>query len=310
MGLFARGYSLLAREGDRPAEEEAQRRLSWLSSHPSEPCAWGYPFDWQSTVFIPAGTPSSVVTATVADAYRELFARTGGGADEILGACRFVETRLARPYETDDSVCFSYTPIDRMAVHNANLLAGELLLFGGHAFDHPTWRSLGRRAFTYTIDHQRADGAWDYWGPPDVGTRPPHIDAYHTGFVLRMLRRAHALTGDDRYAEAAHRGYAFFNRHLLDGVVPRNTAERDYPVDGHAVAETLLTHLAFRDLDAAAADRAGELLRWANAGMRDERGFYYYLWSPRSINRLPMMRWVQGWMFLALAAWLTDERNP
>lgn len=313
MGLFARGYLMLAAEGDEEAEHEAARRLDWLAGHAvSSPgtTSWAYPFDWQSAVFLPAGTPSAVVTATVTDAFREQFDQTGEGADVVMGAAEFVARALRRPVETHEHVCFSYTPVDSMVVHNANVIAAELLAWAGHRFDQPEWRALGRRAFDYTIAHQDSKGAWDYWGPDDGHRHARHVDAYHTGFVLRMLMRAYRTSENPRYLESALRGYDFFNASLLDGVVPRYTDTRQYPVDGHAVAEALLTHLAFRAHENDADSRASELLAWANAHMRDPRGFYYYQWSPRRTSRIPMMRWVAAWMFLALAAWATEEETP
>src|SRR5215813_12316220 len=91
---------------------------------------WGYNFDWQSrSFFLPRGTPAIVPTAFAARALCEAaevisreeylpFART---------ICDFILNDLNRSAESNDEVCFSYSPLDHTRVFNASLLAGETL---------------------------------------------------------------------------------------------------------------------------------------------------------------------------------------
>ncbi len=315
MGLFARGYLLLARSGDPRAREEADRRIAWLLDHPSPfgvGVSWGYPFDWESQCRLPAGTPSAVVTAAVGDALRLRAALSGPETDaaHLAAVGEFLSRGLRRLEGPDGSLCFSYTPLDAMHVHNANLIAAEFLLWAGARFQRHDWQRLAERAFRYTLRDQEPSGAWDYWGPPDRGRRARTVDPYHTGFVLRMLLRAHAIAARDEVLQAAERGYNYFVRALFDGPRPRATDTRPHPVNIHSVAEALLTFLAFRHLDPRAEARALALLSWAREILQDRQGFFYTLWSPRRVSRLPMMRWGQGWMFLALSAWLAAEERP
>lgn len=320
MGLLARGYAILGAGGDAAAAEEARRRLAWLEEHRATGIAgvgWGYPFEWESRIRIPTGTPSAVVTATVADAFRTVREESLAGRldhdvahlDEVLqGTARFVAEDLSRT-ETEHGICFSYTPIDEFRVHNANLIAAELLLWAGRTYERLDWEALARRAFAYTLADLEPSGAWDYVGPPDRGTVKRMVDPYHQGFILRMLLRAHDLTDDPRYMDAARRGYAFFREHLFREGRPRATESRDYPVNVHSVAEGLLVFNAFRDVEPDAGPHADAALTWADTHMRDPDGFFHYLWSPGRVNRLPMMRWGQAWMFLALAH-LATGRTP
>ncbi|UCG93705.1 MAG: delta-aminolevulinic acid dehydratase, partial [Candidatus Aerophobus sp.] len=90
---------------------------------------WGYNFDWQSEIRLtPKGTPTIVNTSFIAhaflDAY-ELFSE-----ERFLGiarsACEFIlhDLHITR---SGDSVCFSYSPIGRSRIHNANILGAGLL---------------------------------------------------------------------------------------------------------------------------------------------------------------------------------------
>ena len=66
MALFALAYLTLYQATRQEAyRARAQECLDWLETNPSwrhPGLGWGYPFDWQSLVFIPRGTPSGVVT--------------------------------------------------------------------------------------------------------------------------------------------------------------------------------------------------------------------------------------------------------
>ena len=170
--------------------------------------------------------------------------------------------------------------------------------------------ATAERAFRYTLVDQEPNGAWDYWGPPDRGQYKRTVDPYHTGFILRMLRRAYATTGHHEYLDASERGYHFLVDRLMNGAIPRATESREHPINIHAVAEALLTFRAFRDLDPEAPARAEALLDWAGRTLQDPRGFFYTQWSPKQVHRLPMMRWGQAWMFLALSAWVAGEEQP
>jgi len=93
--------------------------------------AWGYNFDWQGRAFFaPRGTPAVVPTAFAVRALVEA-ARAFEDDRQYLraarGACDFILRGLNRSVDSDDELCFSYTPLDRTRVYNASLLAAEAL---------------------------------------------------------------------------------------------------------------------------------------------------------------------------------------
>ena len=68
MALFARGYiNLYKKFGNEKYLDKAVYCLNWLMENSSKGYSgfcWGYPFDWQSRVFVPKGTPSGVVISS------------------------------------------------------------------------------------------------------------------------------------------------------------------------------------------------------------------------------------------------------
>ncbi len=145
-GVNAKGLALFAlaelsrfREtGDQQHAENAvgladrllEMRIVGKTDDGEPTAAFGYDFDWQSrNFFAPIGTPAVVPTAFASQAFVELFDVCGDEKylDAAKEICGFILNGLNRSVETDDEVCFSYTPIDKGIIFNASLLAGESL---------------------------------------------------------------------------------------------------------------------------------------------------------------------------------------
>src|ERR1043166_878348 len=127
--------------------------------------AFGYNFDWQSRVFFaPVGTPAVVPTAFASQALVEAYQAFGD--ESYLAAatqiCEFVLSGLNRPVETDDEVCFSYTPLDNSIIFNASLLAGESLSRVGAITGSTEYLEMAAKTARYVVRHQRSDGGWVY----------------------------------------------------------------------------------------------------------------------------------------------------
>ncbi|GAI79535.1 unnamed protein product, partial [marine sediment metagenome] len=73
IGLFATSYLDLYKYSDDKANiEKANWCLDWLLKNRAPTSigyGWGYPFDWQSTEFVPKNTPNGIVTTVVGDAF-------------------------------------------------------------------------------------------------------------------------------------------------------------------------------------------------------------------------------------------------
>src|SRR5204862_3723970 len=79
--------------------------------------------------------------------------------DEI---CRFILTALNRPIETDDEICFSYTPLDNGIIFNASLLAGESLARVGALTRNAEYLRMVAKTVRFVVRRQRSAGAWTY----------------------------------------------------------------------------------------------------------------------------------------------------
>ena len=77
-----------------------------------------------------------------------------------------------------------------------------------------------------------------------------------------------------------------------------------YPIDIHSVAQSIITLLELKGLDAGSVSLAHSVFDWASENMWDRQGYFYYQVLPFYKNKISYMRWSQAWMLLALATLL------
>lgn len=281
--------------------------LSQLSSKGYSGNCWGYNFDWQSRVFfVPKYTPTVVNTSYVAHAFLDAYEATG---DEnylrvARGACDFILKDL-HCSEDGDFICFSYTPIDQLKVHNANIL-GAGLLARVFSFTHEEQlRQTAKRAVGYVMKYQKADGSWNY---AETNIQK-WIDSFHTGFVLESLKHFIDSTGDKEFEKNLTIGFDFFINHFfLENGTPKYFHDRVFPIDIHSAAQGLLTLTKLKRFHPQAEAIRNKLMHWVIQHMQDEKGFFYFQKRKYFTNKISYMRWSQAWMYHALTYCVYDEK--
>jgi hypothetical protein len=307
MGLMASGYlSLFKTTGQQQYLVKAEDILAWLASNGNQAypgISWGYPFHWQSGIFTPRGTPSSVVTGVVGDAWLDHYELSESQESQIIArrVAEFFLNGLNRYKKRGDQICFSYTPLDNFKVHNANLFAAAFLARLWAITSDECYKDLSLKAVRYTLSEQNDDGSFYYWGS-DPRTM---IDHYHTGFILRHLDTIQRATGADFINQPLKQGYSFYVNELFTGDgVPKYTPDSLYPINIHSCSEAILC-LSQLGTDQGGFDRLEAVVSFTIKNMRADEGFYIAelrkrWWGEQKVT-VPYMRWAQAWMFLALA---------
>ncbi|MHA1410281.1 MAG: hypothetical protein ACTSQY_08275 [Candidatus Odinarchaeia archaeon] len=307
MGLFARGYLKLYRKLKKKSYlKKALFCLNWLIRNPSKGyhgMCWGYPFDWQSRIFIPARTPSGVVTSSIAhafiDAYEELNDEKYPGVAK--SCCKFMLYDLNIDKIGNDKICFSYTPLDKFHIHNANILVSSVLLRTYAYTKERKFKDSAIKAINFTVSHQNKDGSWYYWAPPDELVY--NIDNYHTGFVLEGLNIARRVLKDEfKYKSELVKGVEFYDRTLfVNKQIAKYNVNNVFPIDIHSCAQGIITFSELKDLKRKYIDNARSIARWTIKEMQDSTGYFYYRRYKTYKDKTPFIRWGQGWMLRALS---------
>jgi hypothetical protein len=308
--------------GEQQYLDKSHECLRWLldnpgpGSSPANGLGWGYPFDWQSSMLIPAGTPNGIVTTAAGDAFWQHY--KGSDQREYLDRCSEIARFLyALPVDRLDKnkICFSYTPLFINHVHNLNLFVAEFLIKAGMETNHEQWVLAGNQAVNYTLADQRTDGSFDYNGPPENPQN--YSDHYHTGFVLRMLYSIWKLTGREDVMQSLEICLThYLSRFFENNRIPKLLPDRKYRIDIHSCAEAVLclSELSPRWPDNLSL--AGNVLAWTLENLQDPSGYFYFGFLKSRISgrvyksRIPYIRWSQAWMLKALASYAENTRKP
>jgi hypothetical protein len=323
LGLIGLGYISQYRKTKDPVLlEEIQKIRSMLlsnsfASYPGK--HWGYPFDWQSSVFFPKGTPSGVVTSVIGKfflEYRACFNDTT--VDPILhDIAEFFMKGLNRTGNGENEVCFSYTPMDTYQVHNANLFVAEYLLKVSVLLEDNSCRDLALKAMKFTLNRINEDGSI-YYG---TGSQYTTVDNYHTGFVIRTLVNINLILQDPLIRTKIDELFNYYFTHFFHlNKYPRITNTSLNPVDIHSVSESILVLDNFRKSSSSIETVFNNVVEFAvNEMYCKKKGYFIYrvyiTKGGKSIKKvkIPYLRWSQAWMNFALSSILfplPDEQKP
>jgi hypothetical protein len=310
LALFLSAFVKLAKTGMDNQDDLIRLmidRLIALRSEDARYWCWGYSFPWQTrTIVVPRGASNLVCTTFVANALLDVYEQRQdpGCLSMAVSAADYILNELY--WDDGGSVSsFSYPlPSIQSQIHNASLLAAALLC---RVYKHTAQKKFLEPAFRvarYAVSKQHADGSWYYGEAP----KQRWIDNFHTGYNLGALQSIGRYAETTEFESCIRRGFEFYRAHFFreDGAA-RYFHDRTYPIDIHCVAQSIITLLAFKDLDPGNIPLAHSVLRWAMDHMWDDRGFFYYRVLRSCTIRTSYMRWSQAWMLLALATLLCES---
>ena len=276
------------------------KKLIKLKSPNQKNYCWGYNFDWQNRgFFLPKFSPNIICTTfaanAVLDAY-EKYSKTGY-LDMAVSAGCFLISDLNR-MEDESGLCFSYTQYDKNQVHNANLLGAAFLGRLYSVTGDKKFFDLALKAVEFSVKKQHEDGSWPY------GERKAQrwVDNFHTGYNLIALKKFGQYTGNKNFTDSIQKGFQFYLKNFFttDGL-PKYYHNKLYPIDIHAIAQSIVTLVELSSFDEGAVDMAIRVYRWAIKNMQSKNGYFYYQQERFFKNKILYMRWSQAWMLYALA---------
>jgi hypothetical protein len=266
---------------------------------------WGFNFDWQSRAFfLPKFTPTVVNSSFIGHALLDTYQFTNKqeALEMALPISRFILNNLNRK-EDAQGICFSYSPLDHTAVHNANLL-GSSLLMRLHKFQRDNeLKETALASLAYSMSYQMNDGSW-YYAETDYQR---WIDSFHTGFNLQSISYFLKEGIGLEYKEAFDKGVRFYSENFfLEDGAPKYYHNKAYPHDIHSAAQAIAF---FSELNGGYEHLKKKIMRWMLENMRDKKGYFYYQKNRFITNKIPYMRWAQAWTLHALTSFLLSHEQ-
>lgn len=317
LALFISGYAKLSQIKSFQQESIEQIKLLadkviTLRTPGFSGNCWGYNFDWESRAFFQKkGTPTIVATTYVANALLDAYETTKNETylETAISAKNFIIKDLKRTYNKNQNFAFSYSPFDETSVFNASLL-GARLLSRIYTFNkEEELIELARKAVAYCCDYQNSDGSWFY------STLPFHqwIDSFHTGFNLECIYEYGLFSKDDSFQENFNKGLKYYLKTFFDKEGRSKYYNNAlYPIDIHAPSQLIIT-LSKANLFMENRKVIDSVLNWTIENMQSPSGYFYFQKRKYYTNKIPYMRWSQGWMFYALSHYLQQNEmvvNP
>ncbi|MGZ5192206.1 MAG: hypothetical protein ACXWCZ_14445 [Flavisolibacter sp.] len=315
LALFISGYSKLAEiqsfrdDAIEHVKQLAQQVISLKNPNYSGDC-WGYNFDWESRAFFQKkNTPTIVATTFVANSLIDAYEVTKDQRflSAAISSKDFITNDLNRTYNGNKNFVFSYSPYDNTSVFNASLLGARLLSRVYHYTKEEELVHLAKKAVGYCCEHQNPDGSWYY------STLPFHqwIDNFHTGFNLECIAEYGKFTGDTSFEKNFDKGVEYYVKTFFDEEGRSRYYNNSlYPIDIHASSQLVIT-LEKANLLGKNRVLVDRVLKWTIEHMQSSKGYFYFQKGKYYTNKIPYMRWSQGWIFYALSYYLahTSKRN-
>ncbi len=318
LGLLLSSYSnLYLVFNDDKYLTKAEEIANWLMKNRSAgyfKFCWGYPFDWQSKIFIPKGTPSVVVSTIVGDGFWRLYQVTKKEIylEVCISICEFITEDLNCDIIDEDKICFSYTPLDDFHVHNANLFAGEFLARIGKEISNNEWIEAGVKTANYAISEQNGDGSIFYWGKIQDSFSPKHLDSYHSGFEIRSLINLYSHTGRIEINVAAEKYLGFYLKNYIqtDGSTRQFALQKNNSqINIHGVAETILLLSSLVKENSELKSTLEKCINWTVNNLQHEKGWFGYMIKDEHKIMIPYLRWGEAWMMRGLSEYYLSKTN-
>lgn len=274
---------------------------------PDQPyMCWGYNFDWQQRkLLVPKYTPNIICTTFAGNALLDAYEKLADTSylEMAISAGNFI-LRGLNISESNNGICFSYTPLDRAKVHNANLLGVAFLARLYSISGNKDFFDYAFSAAKFSVIKQSPDGSWPYG--EDVVQK--WIDNFHTGYNLVALQRFTRYTHNKEFEKNIKSGFEFYiSNFFTDGCLAKYYHNKLYPIDIHAIAQSIMTLIELKDLDRNNMDLALSICQWGIDNMQSKEGYFYYQKKRFYMNRISYMRWSQAWMLLALSKLLEQH---
>jgi hypothetical protein len=311
MGLLLHGYVLLQKTfPERNYNKQIGFIYNWLKENKSREfknACWGYNFGWASPEkYLPPFAPTVVATSFIASGVYEYYQLTkdASARELLLSIADFIVDDLPVT-ETENGICYSYSPFMKDCCYNASLLGAETLARVYSLTGNGSLKLAAESAVEFVVAHQHDDGHWKYKIDPLTGKERHQVD-FHQGYIIDSIRNVMKYSGEQKshWIEAINKGVAFYkNEQFFADGQSKWRLPKIYPVEIHNQSQGIITFIESGKKEYI--DFSTRVLQWTIHNMQDENGFFYYRKLKNYTNKISFMRWSNAWMFLAMCKYVS-----
>jgi len=311
LALFIQAYSLMYRKtGNEIFKIKALNLFKFLMDH-SLRDTWGnhcwsshkYPFVGIDKNTLSPHFPDIIGTANALKAISLLYGlcQKKELREIILDSYLFFKSMY--DYK-DDLGYFLYTPYSRgKIVPNASAEALEALILSlDICYDSDIIKICEETALSLQ-ELQMQDGSWVYAIYP-TGKIYQQLD-FHQGYLIDGLLKSRSLnlSSDSDIEYCISKATEFYKNMFTSDGRCYYRYPKFLPTDIHNQAQGIITFCKLYDAYGNSADLefAQKIVMWTIKNMQDDNGYFYHQKGLLFTNKIPYMRWGQGWMLLALA---------
>ena len=321
IGLFLSSYCKMYKLGlikKKDFDKVSSKLVYYLEDKKSDGYTgycWGFNFAWQDvTRFSKKWLPTVVITSYIGHSFLDLYEilKEKKYIDIANSICRFILEDLYIT-KTEKGICFSYTPIDKHIVHNANCLGAAFLSRVYSITKEKKLLDFSIKAFDFSLSFQKDDGSWSYGINPNTNNERNQID-FHQGFIIDSIINFIKYTkkNDRKYLKSLVKGTEFYtNKQFENSEQSKWRLPLRYPVDIHHQAQGIITMSNLYNFNKKEdyLNFGKKITQWTIRNMQDSKGYFYYQKWPFFTNKIPYQRWGQAWMMLALSSLLLCNKE-
>ena len=281
------------------------RQKSKESLNPS----WGSGFKWRTSTghVINDEEPSSLVTALVGLAFLDAYklSKDTKYLERSRGILEYFVNENGYKTDSDDSICFYYTPNIQEPITNASAFVALFLRTFNATRRNNTSNRLAERSYRFIINNQEPDGSWLYF--TSLTRKENVVDNFHTGFILETLLEGLSLEFDSEMERCTRRGLCFYSKMFRANGQPRFNTRKQYPIDIHDVAQGIIVFSLSDQIFHKGIDIANNIKNYVNIHMKRSDGRYLSRIYRFRKSNLTTPRWADCWMLLGLAELLKSS---
>ena len=317
LGLMLGAYSKQIKLGSRNLAyiKLCEKIVKFLLKHRSKyssNLSWGHNFPWQSSNrYLERNLPTSVNSCFIGHSLIDLYNVTQDSKYLVLAESisKFLIKDL-NVLETENGICFSYTPIDEYYVHNANLLTASFFI---RLFEHTKnseLLELSIKSADFSLLQMSDSGLWPY-SFDQVNFKHRNQADWHQGFVLDSIYEFVMSDSVDssKYLKKLEKGAHFYSQKMFD---KRGKALWRYPskwpLDIHNQCQGVITFSKLSRLDDKYFKTLKKITTYMINEMYHEEKFIYQKW-PFMTNDIAYPRWCEAWPYVALTEYLYTTIN-